>query len=700
MKLENFEFSFCGKKITLETGEIASQADASMFVKCGDNRILVTVISDTKESQSDFFPLTVEYTEKFFSTGRIPGGYFKREGRPANESILVCRLIDRPMRPCFPEGYRQETQIVATVLSSDSQFPLPILATLGASAACHISNIPFDGPIASVQVAEIDGQLVGNPSLESLEKSTLNMIVSGTSEGLLMVEAGAQFIEEKRVMEALKFAHKSLTTALDVQNEMRKKLGEKKREFLPPRIDEKFITDVKNFATPLLSQALKTPEKKKRYEQIKEALSKTFEEFTETSENSESELKEHENQVTQAFNDLKYKLARDMILKEKTRIDGRNFTSVRNINCRVGLLPRVHGSSLFTRGETQVMGSVTLGTSLDEQMIDSLHGLVKKQFMLHYNFPPYSVGEVGRMGGQSRREIGHGFLAEKALSAVLPEHKDFPYTVRLVGDVMSSNGSSSMGTVCAGLLAFLDAGIPIKENVAGIAMGLVKEDDNLAILSDILGDEDHLGDMDFKVAGGFSGITALQMDIKVKSLSFEIIEKALFQALEGRCYILKEMEKVIQEPRKDISQYAPRITTIQINPEKVREVIGVGGKVIRQITEESGARITIEDDGRIHVASSDPKSSQVAIDKIQAICAEAEVGKTYKGRITKITEFGAFVEILPNTSGLLHISEIAHKRIRKVSDVLKEGEEVEVKVLDVDRSGRIRLSRKALIKTH
>ena len=697
MKPQNFEFDFSGKKVTIETGKMAQQTDASVLVRSGDNCVLVTVVSSHQESQADFFPLTIEYSEKFFSVGKIPGGYFKREGRPTNEAILTCRLIDRPMRPCFPKGYNKETQIVATVLSCDKTFPIPILATLGASAACHISDIPFSGPIVSVQVGEIDGQLVANLGFEELEKSSLNMVVSGTSEGLLMVEAEAGFISETKALEALKFAHEAMKPAIDIQNQMKKQIGAEKRDFTPKEIDPDLKKTVEDFSQDELNQALRISQKKERYNTISEIKQKAIHHFT-ISDSTKEESDERAKTVSSIFDDLKYTLARKMILDEKIRIDGRDFTTIRNIDCEVGLLPRAHGSGLFTRGETQVLGTITLGTDMDEQIVDSLNGNLKKQFLLHYNFPPYCVGETGRMGGQSRREIGHGFLAEKALSSILPEHENFPYTIRLVGDVMASNGSSSMGTVCAGLLALLDAGVPVKDNVSGIAMGLIKEGDKVAILSDILGDEDHLGDMDFKVAGTRDGITALQMDIKIDSLSFDILEKALNQALEGRRHILDKMESVIKEKRSDISPYAPRITTIQIKPEKVREVIGAGGKVIRQITEETGARISIEDDGTVHVASTDPEAAKKAISKIEDICAEVEVGKTYTGKVAKITDFGAFVEVLPNASGLLHISEIAHERTQNVSDVLKQGQSIEVKVLDVDRSGRIRLSRKALLR--
>ena len=695
MNVSTVTANFGGKSITLETGRLACQADGSVLVKCGNNMVLATVVSSKQESGADFFPLTVEYSEKFYATGKIPGGYFKREGRPTSEAILNCRLIDRPMRPCFPEGYNFETQIVTTILSADGQFPLEILATLGASAAVHISDIPFNGPIASAQVAKIDGKLIVNPSLEELEKSDFNIVVSGTENGLLMVEGEAQFISEKEALEALKFGHEALKPVLEAQESLRKECGCEKRTFTPHKIEEGLVSEVCDFIKPLVSKALTIKEKRLRYETMSQIQKEALEKFLENT--PDGEKAQVEKDVRTIFEDVKYAEARNMILNDQTRIDGRNFEDVRPISCEVGLFPRTHGSAVFTRGETQVVGTVTLGTTMDEQIIDALHGTVKKNFMLHYNFPPFSVGETGRMGGQSRREIGHGFLASRAISSIIPNKEEFPYTIRMVGEVLASNGSSSMGTVCSGLLALLDAGVPVKANVAGIAMGLIKEGESVAVLSDILGDEDHLGDMDFKVAGTHDGITALQMDIKIDSLSFEIMEKALNQALAGRRHILQEMEKVMKTPRGEISPHAPRVTTFKINPEKVREVIGAGGKVIRSIIEETGVKVNIEDDGQVQVASTDSGAARRAIQMIEDICAEAEVGKVYKGKIVKITDFGAFVEVLPNTSGLLHISEVAHERIRHVSDVLKEGEEIDVKVLDVDRSGRIRLSRKAIL---
>ncbi|WP_413578322.1 polyribonucleotide nucleotidyltransferase [Bdellovibrio sp. HCB290] len=687
-----------GKQITIEAGRMAKQADGSVLVSSGNNMVIVTAVSSKKQSELDFFPLTVEYIEKFYATGKIPGGYFKREAKPTNDAVLIARLIDRPIRPSFPEGYRYETQIVATVLSADGSFPLEILASLGASAALHVSNIPFNGPTAAVQIARVDGQFIANPTPQQMEKSDMDMIVAGTRNGLLMVEGETKFISEADALAALKFGHQALMPLLNAQDELREKMGSvAKRAFTPPAVDAEFKASAEAFLQPKIAAALAIKEKQDRY--AASATAAADAEKTLLAAITDKELlKQRKKDLNTVIEDLKYKEARSMILDRKVRIDGRNTTTVRPIANEVGILPRAHGSGLFTRGETQVLGTVTLGTGDDEQMVDSLLGMQKRKFMLHYNFPPYSVGEVGRMSGTSRREIGHGNLAERALKAVLPDFEKFPYTIRVVSEVLESNGSSSMGTVCSGLMALLDAGVPVKGNVAGVAMGLIKEGDRVAVLTDILGDEDHLGDMDFKVAGTAQGITAVQMDIKIDSVSFEVMEQALSQAKDGRIHILNEMEKVMKTPRGQISEFAPRIETIKIRPDKIREVIGSGGKVIRGITEATGVKIEIEDDGTIHVASADPEATKRALAMINDIIAEAEVGKTYKGRVVKIAEFGAFVEILPNTQGLLHISEISNERVRAVTDVLKEGETIDVKVLEVDRAGRVKLSRKALLQ--
>jgi polyribonucleotide nucleotidyltransferase len=687
-----------GKQITIETGRMAKQADGSTLVTCGNNIVLVTAVSKKEPSAVDFFPLTVEYQEKFYATGKIPGGYFKRESKPSTEQVLIARLIDRPLRPSFPEGYRNETQVVATVLSADGSFPIEILASLGASSALHISDIPFSGPTAAIQVGRVDGHFIANPTPQQMEKSDLDVIVAGTRNGILMVEGETKFVNEAAVLGALKFAHDALQPLLNAQDELREKTGSKaKRKFEAKKIDETFRSQTEALLTPEIQKAFAVKEKMERYAAVDAAYDKAYSAFVETI--TEKDLKaERTKDLNTIVEDVKYKVSRALILDNKIRLDGRDTKTVRPISNEVGFLPRAHGSGLFTRGETQVLGTVTLGTGDDEQSVDALHGTIKRKFMLHYNFPPYSVGEVGRFGGQGRREIGHGNLAERALKPVIPDQAVFPYTIRIVSEVLESNGSSSMGTVCSGTLALLDAGVQIKGNVAGIAMGLIKEGNKYAVLSDILGDEDHLGDMDFKVAGTSTGITALQMDIKIDSVSFEVMEQALEQARVGRLHIISEMEKVIKAPRGQISDFAPRIETLKIKPDKIREVIGAGGKVIRGITEATGVKIEIEDDGTIHVASSDPEATKKAIQMINDICAEAEVGKTYKGKVVKIAEFGAFVEIFGGTQGLLHISEIANERIKQVTDVLKEGEMIDVKVLEVDRAGRIKLSRKALLQ--
>jgi len=605
-------------------------------------------------------------------------------------------LIDRPIRPLFPEGYRFETQVIATVLSYDGTYPLEVLASLGASAALHISDIPFNGPTAALQVARVGGQFIANPTANQLAESDLDMIIAGTRNGIMMVEGESKFISEADALAALRFGHQTMGVLFDIQDQLREKFGNKaKRAFAAAKIDETFEKDVTAFLTPKINQALRIREKLERYATSDKAKKEAEEKFIKVLTDKEV-IATRKKELSAIVENIKYKVARDMILDDKVRIDGRDTKTVRPIACEVALLPRAHGSGLFTRGETQVLGTVTLGTGDDEQMIDSLGGMEKKKFLLHYNFPPFSVGETGRVGAQSRREIGHGNLAERALKAVIPDFEKFPYTIRIVSEVLESNGSSSMGTVCSGILALLDAGVPLKGNVAGIAMGLIKEGDRVAVLSDILGDEDHLGDMDFKVAGTKEGITSVQMDLKIDSISLQVMETALNQAKDGRLHILAEMEKVISRSRGEISQFAPRIETIKIKPEKVREVIGAGGKVIKSIIEQTGVKIDIEDDGTIHIASSDPEMTKKAIEIVNQICAEAEIGRVYKGRVVRIMDFGAFIEIFPNAQGLLHISEMSNERVRAVTDILKEGDDIDVKVLDIDRNGRIKLSHKAI----
>ncbi len=691
--------SIAGKQITIETGRLAKQTDGSVLVTCGNNVVLVTAVSskEAKPGQS-FFPLTVEFIEKYYAIGKIPGGYFKREGKPSNDSVLSARMVDRPIRPLFPEGYLNDTQVVATILSADGSFSMDVLASLGASAALHISNIPFAGPTATCQVGRVNGQFIANPTPEQLTQSDMDIIVSGTKNGLLMVEGETKFISEADALAALKFGHQALMPLLQMQEELREKTGSvAKRPFTAAKIDADFRTQAETLLTPMIQKALSQKIKQDRYAAFDAAKDAAVTQLVKTITDEKLQA-QRKSEVSTVIEDIKYKVARSQILDTASRIDGRDLKTVRPIMCEVGLLPRAHGSGLFQRGETQCLATVTLGTADDEQTVETLNGTVKRKFSLHYNFPPYSVGEVGRFGGQGRREIGHGNLAERSVKAVAPDHAQFPYTIRLVSEVLESNGSSSMGSVCAATLAMLDAGIKIKTNIAGIAMGLIKEGDRVAVLSDILGDEDHLGDMDFKVAGSSTGITALQMDIKIDSVSFAVMETALNQARDGRLFILGEMEKVMKAPRGQMSEFAPRIETIKIKVDKIREVIGSGGKVIRSITEQTGVKIEIQDDGTINIASSDPAATKKAIAIIESICAEAEVGKVYKGKVMKIAEFGAFVEILPNTQGLLHISELANERVRQVTDVLKEGEMIDVKVLEVDRSGRIKLSRKALMQ--
>ena len=692
MSLQKSSVQISDKEIHIETGRLAKQADGSVLVTCGEDAVLVTVVSSHEDSNQDFFPMTVEYQERFYASGRIPGGFFKREGRPSHDAILSARMMDRPLRPCFPEGYRRDTQIVATILSYSGQYPLDVLSNLGASTALHISDIPFSGPVASVQVIRVKGEFKVNPQPEQCAQADINLFISGTQKGLLMVEGEARFAKEKDILQALKKGHEAIQPLLKIQEELREKVGVKqKREWTSvEKKDDSLFQEVEKLYGDKILKSLTISTKNERYASIRELKKEIKAHYS-------FEEEEKEKLLSSIFDQLKYKISRNLILEKSIRIDGRKLDEVRPIDCEAGILPRTHGSGLFTRGETQVLSSVTLGTEDDAQMLDNLSGVDKKRFLLHYNFPPFCVGETGRMGGQSRREIGHGFLAEKALKSVLPSLDSFPYTIRLVSEVLESNGSSSMGTVCAGSLALMDAGVPVPTPIAGIAMGLIKEGDQTAILSDILGDEDHLGDMDFKVAGSSEGVTAVQMDIKIDSLTFDVIEKALSQAHEGRLHILSCMEKALSQHRSALSPHAPRIETMKIHPDKIREVIGSGGKMINSIIKDTGVKVDINDDGVINLASSDEGSLQKAKDIIDKICEDAEVGKIYDGLVKKLADFGAFVEILPNTTGLLHISEMSHKRTEKVSDVVREGDRVKVKVMEV-KNGRIRLSIKAIEK--
>jgi polyribonucleotide nucleotidyltransferase len=636
---------------------------------------------------TDFFPLTVDYQERTFAAGKIPGGFFKREGRPSEKEILTCRLIDRSIRPLFAEGLRCETQIIATVLSADRENDPDVVAMLGASVALEVSDIPFDGPLVGVRIGRIEGQWVINPTQTQLLDSDMDIFLSGSRDAIVMVEGDAQMVPEDEILEALFAGHEAIQPLLQVQEEIRREVGKAKRHVPLAEIDANVVRRVEALALSKLKQALEVPEKLERYKRIAEVKSEVVPQAL-------GEFPDKGKDIKGAFEALKRNCFRGLVVEKERRIDGRGLKDVRPITCEVEVLPRTHGSALFTRGETQALVVTTLGTASDEQRVDALIGEHFKKFMLHYNFPPFSVGEVKFLRGPGRREIGHGNLAERALLPVLPPEESFPYTVRIVSEILESNGSTSMATVCGGSLSLMDAGVPVSAPVAGIAMGLIKEGEHVRILSDILGDEDHLGDMDFKVAGTPDGVTSLQMDIKISGVDRNIMRQALYQAKEGRMHILGIMGETLSSHRTNVSGHAPRIITIRVRPEKIREIIGPGGKVIRGIIEATGVKMDVEDDGSVTIASSDEAASQKAIEMVQRIAAEAEVGKIYKGTVRKIVDFGAFVEILPGTDGLVHISQLAPERVRRVADVLKEGDEVMVKVLEVDRQGKIRLSRK------
>lgn len=681
-----------GKTLSIKAGKVAKQASGSVVVQFGDTIVLVTVVSAHEERQASFLPLTVEYQEKIYAAGRIPGNYFRREiGRPSEKETLTARLIDRPIRPLFPKDYRYETQVIATVLSMDQENDPDTLAMLGASAALTISDIPFAGPIAMVRVARIDGQLRINPTLPEWEKSDINIIVAGSRTGVVMVEGGGNLVSEADMLEAIFFGHRSLQPLIDMQLKLRETHGVEKRAFEPPAKDEALVSKLETEASASIRETIVIPEKTKRSAAMRNLKNRLV-------ENLGEDYAGREGEAYDVLGNLQKKISRDLILKEQRRIDGRRFDEVRPITCEPGILPRPHGSALFTRGETQVLGVLTLGSGQDEQRVETLSGEEFRPFMLHYNFPPYSVGEVKRMGGPSRRDIGHGGLSTRAIERILPDKENFEYTIRLVSEVFESNGSSSMGTVCACCLALMDGGVPIKAPVAGIAMGLVKEDDQVVILSDILGDEDHTGDMDFKVAGTRDGITALQMDIKILELSKDIMEKALAQAKIGRLHILDKMEAVLKEPRQAISPFAPTIITIQIHPDKIREIIGPGGKVIRGIQSETNTNVSVEDSGQVKVAAFSKEEGDAAIKMIEDLTREPEIGAIYDGTVVKITDFGAFVQIMPGTDGLVHISQLANHRVTKVSDIVKEGDKLKVKVLEINRDGKIRLSHKAVLE--
>jgi len=692
-----FKKAFAGSDLSIKVHYIAGQADGAVLVTYGETVVLVTVVSARSQREGlDFLPLTVDYQEMTFAAGKIPGGFFKREGRPNEREILICRMTDRSIRPLFPKGYNYETQLIASVLSVDGEHDPDVVALLGASAALQISNIPFNGPIAGVRIGRIDGKLVANPT--SMQDSELDMfivgrkVVPGTGGkpydiNLVMLEGGAKELGEEEIVQGINLALESMRPVMELQDEMQKAIGKAKRSFTPPVIDEALYQKISGLVTEGFKEAYGISEKLDRYGKLRDVREKAIETLCK----EDASLKPIVEHIVEKID---RGILREMILTQKRRVGGRAYDEIRQIHCEVGLLPRTHGSALFTRGETQALVTITLGTSRDEQRMDYITGEERRSFMLHYNFPPFSVGEVKRMGSPGRREVGHGALARRALLPVIPSQDEFPYTIRTVSDIVASNGSSSMASVCGGALSLMDAGVPVKDVVAGIAMGLLKEGDNVAVLSDILGDEDHAGDMDFKVCGTKKGITALQMDIKIDGINEQILRKALQQAKDGRCFIIDKMKETLAEPRKELSQYAPRIITMKIRPDRIRDLIGTGGKNIRQIVAETGVNIDVEDDGTVLIASTDLEAADRAIAMVKWLTEEAEIGRIYMGTVKKVVDFGAFVEILPGTEGLVHISQLDTQRVAKVTDVVKEGDQIPVKVIEIDSNGKIRLSRK------
>jgi len=687
--IKNVVRDFNGRAINVEAGRVAGEASGAVVVTMGETVVLVTVVStDQTREGVDFLPLTVDFQEMSYAAGKIPGNFFRRDmGRPSEKEILTSRLIDRPLRPLFPDHFNFETQVIASVLSFDKENDPDPLGILGASAAITISDIPFMGPIGSAQVGRIDGKLIAFPTLEEQKKSDIDLIVVGTKTAVVMVEAGSTFVSEDDMLDAIFFGHESLQPIIDMQLELREAVGKEKRYFLSAERDGQLMAKVTEVGESLMREALLQPTKTSRQNKKAEVTTSIMEALRD-------EYAERAGEIKESIYDLERRLVRHMVLKEGRRIDGRSFTEVRPIECFVGVLPRVHGSALFTRGETQALVSTTLGTESDEQRIESIYGDSFRRFTFHYNFPPFSVGEAKRLGAPGRREIGHGALARRALQPVIIEKEDFPYAIRVVSEILESNGSSSMASVCGGSLSMMDAGIPVTASVAGVAMGLISEGDEVAILTDIMGDEDHFGDMDFKVAGTRNGITALQMDIKIDGLTKEVMGKALTQAKEARLQVLDEMDKALSQSRPEKSKYAPRVTVIEVRPEKIKDIIGPGGRMIKHITVATGTQISIDNEGKVSIASSESEGAQRAIDMIKDIVKEAEVGKLYVGKVIKIVDFGAFVEIMPGTEGLIHISQLADERVRKVTDILKESDEVLVKVIEIDNNGKIRLSRK------
>jgi len=687
------EFQYGDRTVKLETGAIARQATGAVMCSMGDTVVLVTAVAMKEAAPGrDFFPLTVNYQERTYAAGRIPGGFFRREGRPSEKETLTSRLIDRPLRPLFPEGFYNEVQIVATVVSLDPDIDPDIPSMIGASAALALSGVPFNGPIGAARVGYNDGQYLLNPGLAAVKESQLDLVVAGTESAVLMVESEAQELSEDVMLGAVMFGHEQMQTVIKAINELVAVAGKPRWDWQPPAADEALINAVAELCTASIEQAYTIREKQARYARLGEIRADAVAKLA----NPEAERFWEAAKVSQAVSDLEYKVVRSTILEGKPRIDGRDTKTVRPIDIKVGVLPRTHGSAIFTRGETQALVIATLGTARDAQIIDALEGERKEAFLLHYNFPPYCVGETGMVGSPKRREIGHGRLAKRGVQAMMPDMNDFPYTIRVVSEITESNGSSSMASVCGSSLALMDAGVPTKAPVAGVAMGLIKEQDKFAVLTDIMGDEDHLGDMDFKVAGSENGVTALQMDIKIEGITREIMQIALTQAHEGRLHILGEMKKAISTPRTDLSEFAPRYITFKINPDKIRDVIGKGGVTIRAITEETGTSIDLGDDGTVKIASVDKAAGEEARRRIEQLTAEVEVGKVYEGRVAKLMDFGAFVTVLPGRDGLVHISQISHERVENVADKLSEGQTVRVKVLEIDKQGRIRLSMKAI----
>jgi len=691
--MEKVEIDIDGKIISLEAGDLARQAGGTVVIRQGDTMVLVAATMAGKPREGiDFFPLTVDYREKTYAAGKIPGSFFRREARPGELETLICRLIDRPIRPLFPKEFKNETQVVAMVISHDGENPPDVNAITGASAALMISDIPFENPVAGARISRVDGKLIFNPNYEETAASDLNLIMAGTADGIVMVESGANEVSEDEMMEALDFGHERIKKVIGIQIKLRELLGKEKLVVEPTPVNEELQSSINSKAAEKLDAACQIAGKHERGDAVKQIQNDLC---VELNPDEDAGIK---GEIKDIFHDLEKTVVRNLVLDKQYRVDGRGLADVRPISIMTGYLPRVHGSAVFTRGETQALVAATLGTSSDEQRMDSLEFKGSKSFMLHYNFPAFCTGEVKFISGPGRREIGHGMLAERSLIPVLPSKDDFPYTIRIVSEILESNGSSSMASVCGGSLSMMDAGIPIKAPVAGIAMGLIKDGDRVAILSDILGSEDHLGDMDFKVAGTTNGITALQMDIKVTGLDRDLMKTALQQAKEGRLHILGEMDKALSTHRTEINQHAPRIVTLTVPKDKIRDVIGPGGKVIREIIDKTGVSIDINDDGLVSIASADAEAAAKAVEFVENLTQEVEVGKIYLGKVKKIVDFGAFVEIFPGTDGLVHISQICDRRIKSVSDEIQEGDEIKVKVIDVDQQGKVKLSRKEALK--